>query len=366
MFSPDLPIPYQAQRTLATLGPELSLFIYDDAESIDSIRDWLPPSGAPCHVVITTIADPWRSGLPTLPIQPLSEAASIDLIRALGGDEVAQAYGNKLAESAGGLPMQIVPAARMLRHERDKGQLSSAQLTLTAEAERSFQGVYTRLDADSQLLLHAALQFNPQRILRDELSFHLQQGAYWLADRFKKSLDTCSDLHLVEGADNLRMHQLFAAFLRQSTVPPELNQHLREIRKIQAQRFVQYARQVGDKPVDAEAVSRFLAFPADLPSWEESALLGSDSHAIGYALFELRRFQDAQPWFERAIALKEQPDSQGRIDHASLGASLHMIGSCLLFTGHPAEAKPWFERAAKESAQGDLSGKVNHASLGQS
>jgi tetratricopeptide (TPR) repeat protein/predicted phosphodiesterase len=365
-FEPDLPIPYQAERTLAALGSEPLLLIYDNAESIDSIRAFFPGAGTPCHLLITTVADPWRSGLPTLKIEPFSTPDSIQLIQALGGDEVAKAYGERLAEVAGGLPMQIVPAARMLSHERERGRLSSAQLTLTAEAGQSFRGVYERLDADSQLLLHAALQFNSQRILRDELAAHLKEGAGWQDAQFTRSLDLCFDLHLLDGTSDLRMHQLFAAFLRESILPSELSEPLRAIRTVQARRFVHYARQIGDKPTDVEAVSKLLAFPVDFPSWQEYPLTSNDTQWLGFALYELRRFDEARPWFDRAAELAEIPDSEGRIDHESLGRSLHQIGSCLLQTENYAEAKTLFERALTEKREGDLSGRLDHESLGAS
>jgi tetratricopeptide (TPR) repeat protein/predicted phosphodiesterase len=365
-FEPDLPIRLQAQRTLSTLSATRLLFLYDSAESIASIRDFLPPAGSACHSLITTVADPWQFDLPTLRIDPLPHHFSLDLIRAIGGEDVAQAYGDQLAESAGGLPIQIVPAARMLRHERDKGQLSSARITLSAEAAQSFRGVYDRLDADSQLLLHAALQFNSQRIVRDELAAHLAEGAEWQSDQFTKCLDICSDLHLLEGAPELRMHQLFAHFLHQSTLPPELAERLRSVRKFQAQRFVQYSRQVGDKPTDADAVSKFLAFPFDCSSWDREAFDGGEAHSIGYALGELARWDEAKPWSERAVELKQQADAEGRIDHESLGSSLYNLGWCLFSAGQLAEAKSWFERSAAERAQGDLTGGLNHEGVAKS
>jgi tetratricopeptide (TPR) repeat protein/predicted phosphodiesterase len=365
-FEPDLPIPLQAQRTLSSFGPEPALLLYDNAESIVSIRDFLPPAGSPCHILITTVADPWKFDLPKLEIKRLSEQFSLDLIRALGGDDVAQAYGEELASTAGGLPMQIVPAARMLRHERDKGQLSSARIALSAEAEQSFRGVYDRLDADSQFLLYAALQFNTQRILRDELSAHLLEGAGWETAQFTKYVNTCSDLHLLEGTSELRMHQLFADFLRQSTLPPELNSRLQAVRTVQAQRFVQYARHVGQKPTDAEAVSKFLAFPVDISSWNPEAFDGDHAHAIGYALFELARYGEAKSWSEHAVELKRKPDPQSKVDHESLGTSLYLVGWSLYHAGQVAEAEPWFQRSAEEKAEGDLAGRVNHGSVGMS
>jgi tetratricopeptide (TPR) repeat protein len=76
-----------------------------------------------------------------------------------------------------------------------------------------------------------------------------------------------------------------------------------------------------------------------------------EGETIGRALHEIGQFAEAQPWFERAVATKEQGDIHGRVDHESLGRSLHLVGYCLSSQGQFAEAQPWFERAAKAAEQ---------------
>ncbi|MGF6853186.1 tetratricopeptide repeat protein [Paraburkholderia sp. CI3] len=60
---------------------------------------------------------------------------------------------------------------------------------------------------------------------------------------------------------------------------------------------------------------------------------------------------------------KEQGDAHGRVDHESLSTSLHFVGSCLSSVGKYDEARPWFERAVTEAEQGDTHGRVDHGSL---
>ena len=77
------------------------------------------------------------------------------------------------------------------------------------------------------------------------------------------------------------------------------------------------------------------------------------------------RFEEARPWFERAVAEAEKGDVHGRIDHASLGRSLHQVGDCYSSTGRFEEARPWFERAVAEAEKGDVHGRVDHESSGK-
>jgi len=56
-FPADLSLPDQCKGALFALGSTPSLIIYDNVPSVESVTDWLPPSGMPCHVLITTILD---------------------------------------------------------------------------------------------------------------------------------------------------------------------------------------------------------------------------------------------------------------------------------------------------------------------
>jgi tetratricopeptide (TPR) repeat protein len=58
------------------------------------------------------------------------------------------------------------------------------------------------------------------------------------------------------------------------------------------------------------------------------------------------QLEQALPWYERAVAAKEQGDVHGRVDAESLGASLHQVGDCCAKLGKLDEAARWRERAA--------------------
>jgi stage III sporulation protein SpoIIIAA len=76
-FPPDLRIEDQCLRTLCTLGASPSLLIFDNVRSVDDARSMMPPAGMPCHVVVTTVLDRWDAAWQTLPIEPLTNKASL-------------------------------------------------------------------------------------------------------------------------------------------------------------------------------------------------------------------------------------------------------------------------------------------------
>jgi hypothetical protein len=57
-------------------------------------------------------------------------------------------------------------------------------------------------------------------------------------------------------------------------------------------------------------------------------------HDVGYCCLSSRRYGEALPWYQKAVAGQEQGDVHSGVDHVSLGASLHLLGVCLLSTEH--------------------------------
>jgi hypothetical protein len=212
-FPPDLRIEDQCLRTLCALGASPSLLIFDNVRSVGDARSLMPPAGMPCHVVATTVLDRWDAAWQALSVEPLSNKASLELITGIAGRQLADRHGQKLATLAGGLPVQLVPASATLAYEARRGREDAVTLTLAQETSESFQGVCERLEPQARLLLHSAARLNPQRIMRDELERHLVEGAEWHVADFHNHLDTCLDVHVMEGPTELRMHQLFVAFL---------------------------------------------------------------------------------------------------------------------------------------------------------
>ena len=84
---------------------------------------------------------------------------------------------------------------------------------------------------------------------------------------------------------------------------------------------------------------------------------------FGRELFDSGRFDEALPWFERAVEAGQKGDLHGCVDHDSLGASVHAVGHCHSSAGRYDEALPWFERAVEAKQKGDVRGRVDHQSL---
>jgi len=365
-FPAGLSLKDQCERTLFSFGSEPVLLIYDNCSSLDAIRPWLPPSGMPCHVLITSVNDLWDPGLPTRLVEPLTPETSLELVEKVAGREVAARQGRSLVELSGGLPIQIVPASRTLAYEARHGRLEQAALNITSEASDSFHMVYQTLDSGVRLLLHAAAFLSNRHIVKGELYRHLEADCGRSVAEFERRLDVCLDLHLLERGDQHRMHQLFARFLLDTQVPEDLAAKLEQIRCAQRDRLKQLAKDVAAEPANGELAAALMTYPLDPAAWSgpRHGLSIEDGEWVGSALAEIGRFEEARPWYERAVEVKQKGDLDGRIDHESLGRSLHHVGFCLSSVGRFKEARPWYERAVKATEKGDVQGRIDHYSLG--
>ena len=232
-FPPYLGLPEQCQQTLVSLGSTPALLIYDNVTSVDAVMDWLPPAGMPCHVLITTILDWCEPGWRCLEIEPLNEEASLQLLEEIGGADIAKKYGKDVASS--GLPAQICPLAAMLAYEQRRGHVDPVKLGLADDAKKSFRRAFDLLDDQAQLLLRCAAFLNPQRIPRDELFLHVEGPTGWSRAEFQRLLDSCLDLHLLEGREELRIHHLFATFVLSQG--GEMGRIIKEVRQCSGATF---------------------------------------------------------------------------------------------------------------------------------
>jgi tetratricopeptide (TPR) repeat protein len=358
----------QAIATLLHLATEPTLLIYDNIQSERDIRPFLPRAGTPCHVIITTLLDRWDEDC-VLAVRPLTDDEAYTLVEDRAGSVLAARHGRDIVAAAGGLPVQLNTASRAVSRAAERGLLDGMTATLTTtETESSFQAAYNLLAPESRLLLHAAAHLNSLRINRDLLRGHLREGAGWLDTQFAACLNACFDLHLLDGGEELRMHQLFAAFLNEREDRSGLAEPLTALVKAEASRLIAIARDVVAQPNRLDLASLLTIYPLQPERWvgQRGQLSVAEGEIIGRALYETGFFAAAQPWFERAVAEAEQGDVHGRVDHASLGSSLHLIGYCLSSRGEFAAAQTWFERAVAQKEQGDVHGRVDHASLGSS
>jgi tetratricopeptide (TPR) repeat protein/predicted phosphodiesterase len=365
-FPSDLSIQEQAERTLLSLGSSPVLLIYDNAASEEGVTPWLPPAGIPCHVVATTNSERWSPRWQLLEVPHLPDTESLNLVEEVGGKQVAARFGEELVRIAGGLPVQLVPAATALAYEARRGRLDTARPDIVQQARDSFRVPYESLGDAERLLLHSAAFLNIQRIIRSELFNALATGVGWSEDEFRARLDACLDLHVLEGGEELRMHQLFASFLNSASVTSKFTEDLHHVRVAQRDRLLEIARELADNPVQTDLATVLNGFRLRPNDWvgERVELSANDGEIVGNALSVIGKFYDARPWYDRAVEEKQKGDDHGRVDHVSLARSLHQVGYCLTNLGKYGEARPWFEHAVKEVQQGDRDGQVNHERLG--
>jgi tetratricopeptide (TPR) repeat protein len=368
-FPPDVSLHDQCMRTILNLRERLFILVYDNAGSPDSVESWLPPASAGGHVLVTSNWERWDARWQCLPVAPLTDVEAGRLVATMAGGAVTETEMRSAIRLAGGLPVQLVPAARALRRAAERHRKLSVPVTeLATETRASFAAPWSLLTEHARLLLACALLFHPDRVDIAIMEQTFVEAGLSAAD-FAAALDLCSDLSMLTGGDPMRLHSLFARYVSENIgdLSPEL---LRSMRQVLSRRFHEAAEVVVGKPTDTQAVAALTTFSPDHSRWPIGPLgmgqAGDDVMTIGTALQEIGQFAEARGWYERAVTERERGDADGRVNHDSLGASLHLVGWCLSSTGRFDEARSSYERAVKEKRLGDLDGLVNHASVGTS
>lgn len=358
----------QCIRTLLSLGGAPFLLIYDNAAGPGSVQDWLPPAGVGGHVLVTSIWERWDVRWRCVPVVPLTGPESTRLVSAILGNDVASAATRSLIQFAGGLPVQLVPAAQLLRVSLARRQPPRQVEKIATEARDSFAAPWNHLPPDGRLLLSGAALFHPDRVSRDFI-----QDAFSRIgldqQQFEAALDSCLDLSLMTGEEPLRLHPLLARYVVEHVGEVDGEQRRGVLAALHA-RFVQAGRAVSKCPTDQVAVATLTTFSTDPTQWPSTAYEPGetvfDLRVIGYALVEIGHFGEAQGWFEQAVNEDEQSDEQDHTDHGRLGSSLHQVGVCLSSMGQYATAQRWYERAVAKAEQNNVDGRVDHARLGVS
>ena len=69
---------------------------------------------------------------------------------------------------------------------------------------------------------------------------------------------------------------------------------------------------------------------------------------MGFCFWSTGKFEEARPWYERAVEAKQKGDVHGRVNHASLARSLRAGARCLRRLGELAQAEKWEAEALKQ------------------
>jgi tetratricopeptide (TPR) repeat protein/predicted phosphodiesterase len=357
----------QCERTLVALGANSTLLIYDNVQSLRGIERWLPGSGTACHVLITTLGDRSETVWKTLLIRPLDDERSIELVEKLAGPDIAKAHGAALARHCDGLPVELCPVAILLGSEHRRGRDTDPEVAeLVSETQSSFSLALGRLDAEARMVLTGASSLNPRRIERDELAKQMKLAFGWSTNQFEAALDACLDLRLLEGDRLLKMHQLFAEFMRSSSIASEQDASVIKVRSGQWGRLVEMANAVLERPGDAALTASLTSFDLSPATWSTSKPTVLEEMLIGRALLEVGQCELSRPWFERAIErIRTESDAESglteEVPPELLNMCVYAIGRCYSGAGQFETARPWYERALEGLDQQD--GNPDHSAL---
>jgi putative intracellular protease/amidase len=126
----------------------------------------------------------------------------------------------------------------------------------------------------------------------------------------------------VAGDADLRMHQLFAKFVRETLPVTDIANALQSIAQVQTRRLVTLAELVSAAPNRGHLVSLLSGYATDQERGTvfDDELPFAEETVIGRALLESGQFAAARPWSERAVAQAEQGDIHGRVDQSIINA----------------------------------------------
>jgi tetratricopeptide (TPR) repeat protein len=357
---PDDSIEDRCRRALRELGAAgRVLVIYDGVADERTLRDWLPYDGLDWHLIATSTSGNWARSWSAIELGPLPDGAARALAAAILGDDAGAArLVAPIVARAAGLTIELcASAAAAYEQLRRGGTVEAVSADLDVQTASSFASAFALLSDDARLALQVASAFVTPRVSTALVGSVLDHSG-WSEPRITAALDCLRDRKLVGGdRDAIEIHRLVAQFV---TARAPLG---RPERRWLFSRLVVAARALARDPTDLDHRAVVMAHSLALPDWDDVVHDGRDAHALGKVLGRLGRFADAVPWFERALALKQQRAGDQRRDSETIGASLHQLGYCLSHLGRFEDALTWFERAVAIKQRGD---PVDAASLGTS
>jgi len=124
------------------------------------------------------------------------------------------------------------------------------------------------------------------------------------------------------------MHQCVVRFVREQSGPTISE----AVRRRHLDGFLHAASRFCEHPADPQLAAGPRAYPANVTFWstvlpEDGAALDARASALGDGLRMDGQFDEAQGWYERAVAAKEKGDMYGRVDQESLTLSLDALAA---------------------------------------
>jgi tetratricopeptide (TPR) repeat protein len=379
-----LPLDKQVRLVLAAWrDPIPRLLVFDNCEDETLLADWRPATGG-CRVLVTSRRMRWSASLVAdiHALQVLARAESVMLLGAYRMRELARVAGaplqpdlDTIADELGDLPLALhlagaylathapeLTPARYLAELRD-GSRRAGSVALALDTTlrpgavsptRHEHGVasalalsYQRLDAAKpaealalQLLARTAYFAPGEPVQRALLIATVAApGDTAVLTRAQLALaQLTGDLGLLEaaGKGTVRMHRLVAGFARQAgdqTAQEDVERAvLAEAHRLAEQRLPAPMREI----------------QAHLRSVTEAALVRADARAadlcaaLGWQLVLLNAADDAEPYLQRALVIRE---TRLGTHHPAIAASLNLLGLMHQWRTELAPAQHSFERA---------------------
>lgn len=347
------------------------LLVFDNCEDPELLARWRPPSGG-CRVLVTSRRCDWEIalGVQTLALGVLSRPESLALL-VQHCHEANGAILDAIAEELGDLPLAlhlagsylhryrrvVTPAAYLAQLQDPKllhhPSLRSGGISPTGHVQhvgRTFALSYDRLDPKDKTdalalsLLVRMAHFAPGEPIWYELLVKtLGLGPDQPASAIKadQAFARLIELGLIETEQDkiLRMHRLVAAFVR-DVAQEEVEATQKEVEAVVFEETAQ-VNQAGF-PLPLLAWQSHLRAVVDVAQTREDEGAARLCTELGQHLWQIGDYDGAQPYYEKALQIREELLGKEHLDTAQ---SLNNLGYLLYSQGKLAEARPLIEEA---------------------
>jgi tetratricopeptide (TPR) repeat protein/transcriptional regulator with XRE-family HTH domain len=348
------------------------LLVFDNCEEESLLEAWRPTSGG-CRVLVTSRRSHWSPtlGITALPLDLLPRPDSIELLRRYRPDLAPDDPSlDAVARELGDLPLALHLAGSYLRAYRAEVRLDDYLAELrrsevlrhasllgaglgdspspthhVQSLAQTFALCVGRLDREREedrvaiaLLARMAWLAPGEAVPRELLGRTLEaMGARRRADGLRR----LGAIGLVEEGEGwLRLHRLLVHFVRRECLDPDA-------RPAVAQALIGCGEDASENTLTGPALAAVIphlvdAAGAAVGDHDDERLVGDLCDAAGRSLQWAGDLSAARPWFERALAIREQVLGPG---HPQTAESLNNLALLLWDQGELAVAKPLFERA---------------------
>ncbi|MBW4463148.1 MAG: tetratricopeptide repeat protein [Nodosilinea sp. WJT8-NPBG4] len=342
----------------------------NDNAAYAAIKPYLPPQNSRFRVLLTTRLQLGAS-IQTVPIDVLSEEASLELLRSLvGAERIDQELdiAKALCEWLGYLPLGLELVGRFLAR-KPGWTLAKMQQQLDEKrlAARALCQAQTDMTATHESVAAAfELSWQDLTLAAQELAYRL--SLYALAPIFWEWLEQCYEGtdpdELEDWLDEELVNRSLATVVSASGAPVELQLHqlIREffrsklelwagaevLKQGYCQAMVQVALQIPDTPTR----DQILAVTAAIPHLVEAATTWQqwlDDESLEWPFTGLGRFYEGQgaygqsePWCQECLTITR--DRLGD-DHPAVATSMNNLAVLYGFQGRYGEAEPLFRDA---------------------